>query len=213
MGVMKENPIHQEMNEAMHLVGCDFALSVVQNSHHRIVGAWAGNPESVMDAGVKLVDTMYKKEISEAADIVITAANGHPHDINLYQAMKAMHTACQVVKPRGVIILVAECPQGHGSQLYIDWLKKYRTSQEIQQALRDNFVIGAHKAFYHRITIENHPVILISEMDGPDVAGLFGFLKEATLNLALTKAFSISGDQSRVLVVPQGTTTFLTVKK
>jgi len=127
--------------------------------------------------------------------------------------MKAMHTACQVVKPQGVIILVAECPQGHGSQLYTDWLKKYKTSQEIKQALRDNFVIGAHKAFYHRITVENHPVILISEIDGPDVTGLFGFIKEKTLENALEKAFSISGDQSSVLVVPQGTTTFLTVKK
>ena len=63
MGQLKENPINQEMNEAMHLAGCDFALSVVQNSHHRIVGAWAGKPELVLDAGVKLVDTMYKKEI------------------------------------------------------------------------------------------------------------------------------------------------------
>ena len=213
MGQLKENPINQEMNEAMHLAGCDFALNVVQNSHHRIVGAWAGNPELVMDAGVKLVDSMYKKEISEAAEIVITAANGHPHDINLYQAMKAMYTACQVVKPQGVIILVAQCPQGHGSQLYIDWLKKYKTSQEIQKALQDNFVIGAHKAYYHRITIENHPVILVSEMESPEVTELFGFIKEKTPEAALAKAFSISGDHARVLVVPQGTTTFLTIKK
>ena len=213
MGVLKENPIHQEMNEAMHLAGCDFALSVVQNSHHRIVGAWAGNPEAVMDAGVKLIDTMYKIEISEAPDIVITAANGHPHDINLYQAMKAMHTACQIIKPQGVIVLVAECPEGHGSQLYIDWMKKYTTSQEIQTALQEHFVIGAHKAFYHRITVENHPVILVSEMDVPEMNELFGFTVEKTPNDALTRAFDLVGGQSRVLVVPQGTTTFLTIKK
>ncbi len=209
MGLLKQNPINQEMNEAMHLAGCDFALSVVQNSHHRIVGAWAGKPEPVMDAGVKLVDTMYKKEISQAPDIVITAANGHPHDINLYQAMKAMHTACQIVKPRGVIVLVAECPQGPGSQLYIDWLKKYKTSKEIQQALHENFIIGAHKAFYHRITVENHPVIFVSEMDTEDVTELFGFITEKTPNDALLKALAISGEESKVLVVPQGTTTFL----
>jgi lactate racemase len=213
MGMLKGNPINQEMNEAMHLAGCDFALSVVQNSHHRIVGAWAGNPEPVMDAGVKLVDSMYKKEISQAPDIVITAANGHPHDINLYQAMKAMHTACQIVQPHGVIVLVAECPQGHGSQLYIDWMKKYKTSQEIQQALHANFVIGAHKAFYHRVTVENHPVIFVSEMNTPDVKELFGFIKEKTPNDALRKAFTISGEESKVLVVPQGTTTFLSIKK
>jgi lactate racemase len=213
MGVLKENPIHQEMNEAMHLAGCDFAFSVVQNSHHRIVGAWAGNPEAVMDAGVKLVDTMYKKEVSEAPDIVITAANGHPHDINLYQAMKAMHTACQIIKPQGVIVLVAECPEGHGSQLYIDWMKKYKTSREIQTALRENFIIGAHKAYYHRITVENHPVILISQMQTPEIKDLFGFIVEKTPNDALEKAFRIAGNQARVLVVPHGTTTLLTIKK
>jgi nickel-dependent lactate racemase len=213
MGMLKENPINQEMNEAMHLAGCDFALSVVQNSQHRIVGAWAGKPELVMDAGVKLVDTMYKKEIATAPDIVITAANGHPHDINLYQAMKAMHTACQIIKPHGVIILIAECPQQHGSQLYIDWMRNYKTSQEIQQALRKNFIIGAHKAFYHRVTIENHPVFFISEMNTSDVTELFGFRKEKTPNDALAHALKISGEDSKVLVVPQGTTTFLRIQQ
>jgi len=156
---------------------------------------------------------MYKIQISEAPDIVITAANGHPHDINLYQAMKAMHTACQIIKPQGVIVLVAECLEGHGSQLYIDWMKKYTTSKEIQTALQEHFVIGAHKAFYHRIAVENHPVILVSEMNVSEMKELFGFTVEKTPNDALTKAFDLVGDQSRVLVVPQGTTTFLTMKK
>lgn len=213
MGVLKENPIHQEMNEAMHLAGCDFALSVVQNSLHTIVGAWAGKPELVMDAGVKLVDTMYRKEISAQPDIVLTAANGHPHDINLYQAMKALHTACQIVKPNGVIVLVAKCPEGHGSPLYIDWLNRYKTSQQIQQALCDNFIIGAHKAYYHRLAVENHPVIFVSSMPASDVEGLFAFKKASTPNSALSEAFQIIGDDSRVLVVPQGTTTLLTLKK
>ncbi len=212
MGVLKENPIHQEMNEAMHLAGCDFALSVVQNSQHKIVGAWAGEPELVMDAGVKLVDAMYRKEISAQPDIVITAANGHPHDINLYQAMKALHTACQVIKPKGVIVLVAECPEGHGSQLYIDWLQRYQTSQQIQHALDENFIIGAHKAYYHRRAVENHPVIFVSKMETSEVEGLFSFKKETTPNNALSQAFAILGNSSRVLVVPQGTTTFLTLK-
>lgn len=213
MGVLKENPIHQEMNEAMHLAGCDFALSVVQNSQHKIVGAWAGKPELVMDAGVKLVDSMYKKEISAQPDIVITAANGHPHDINLYQAMKALHTACQIVKPKGVIVLVAECPEGHGSQLYVDWLQRYKTSQQIQKALDDNFIIGAHKAYYHRVAVENHPVFFVSKMGTSEVEGLFSFKKGTTPNDALSQAFTIVGSQSRVLVVSQGTTTFLTLKK
>jgi nickel-dependent lactate racemase len=212
MGVLKENSIHQEMNEAMHLAGVDFALSVVQNSQHRVVGAWAGNPELVMDAGVKLVDSMYRCEIKERPDIVITAANGAPHDINLYQAMKAMYTACQVIKENGVIILVAECTEGHGSQLYIDWLGRYKTAQEIQDALNKNFIIGAHKAYYHRRTIENHPVICISAMEKHLVEDYFQFKYAAHLNEALYQAFLLRGKDAQILVVPQGTTTLLTMK-
>jgi lactate racemase len=208
-GILKENPIHQEMAEVMHLVGCDFAFNVVQNSQHRIVGAWAGTPDLVMDAGVKLVDSMYKRDIIEQPDIIITAANGYPHDINLYQAMKAMHTACQVVKENGVVILVAECPQGHGSKLYEDWMTKYSTSTEIQKALKEHFVLGAHKAYYHRKTIEQHPVFFVSGMDTKIVENLFGFHPVKTPDEALKKAFEILGNKARVLVVPQGTTTFL----
>jgi nickel-dependent lactate racemase len=212
MGVIKQNLIHQEMNEAMHLAGCDFTLNVVQNSQHCIVGAWAGKPEPVMDAGVKLVDSMYRREITEKPDIVITAANGAPHDINLYQSLKAMYTACQVVKENGVIILVAECPQGHGSDLYVDWLKKYLTAREVQDALCKCFVIGAHKAFYHRSMVENHPVIFVSSMKKDEVENFFSFKYAANPNDALQQAFALRGKDAKVLVVPQGTTTFITVK-
>ena len=210
-GMLKDNPIHQEMNEAMHLAGCDFILNVVQNSHHRIVGAWAGRPEVVLDAGSKLVDTMYRRKITQRPDIVITAASGHPHDINLYQAMKAMHQACQVVTDHGVIILVAECPQGAGSQLYTDWLAKYPTSRDVQRALNENFVIGAHKAYYHRVAVENHPIYFVSAMPAAEVEGLFQFKKATSPDDALHQALHTTGPQARVLVVPQGTTTLLTL--
>jgi nickel-dependent lactate racemase len=212
MGVLRENPIHQEMNEAMHFAGCDFALDVVQNSHDRIVGAWAGNPELVMDAGVKLVDSMYRRTVSERPDIVVTAANGAPHDINLYQAMKAMYNACQIIKDDGVIILIAECKQGHGSQLYIDWLSMYKTAQEVQDALCKSFVIGAHKAYYHRQAVESHTVICVSSMDKAQIEGFFEFKYATSPNEALQQAFTLKGKDARVLVLPQGTTTLLTMK-
>jgi len=208
-GNLKTNPIHQEMNEAMHLAGCDFILNIVENSQKRIVGAWAGNPEAVLDAGAKLVDSMYRRKIHERPDIIITAANGNPHDINLYQAMKAMHQACQVVKDHGAIILVAECPEGAGSTLYTDWLTKYPTSHDVQQALQKNFVIGAHKAYYHRIAVENHPIYFVSTMPKAQVEGLFQFHAATQPNDAFKQAFQTIGPQARVLVVPQGTTTLL----
>ena len=208
-GVLKDNPIHLEMNDAMHLAGCDFALNVVLNSHRRVVGAWSGDPAAVLDAGVKLVDEMYKVKVKDKADIVVTAANGYPHDIDLYQAYKALHTALPVIKDNGVIVLVAECSGGHGNEIYRTWMERYKTSEEIKKALMKNFVMGAHKAYYHLKAIENHPVILVSNMDKEEVEGLFHLIHAPDVLSALKKAFEIAGSDATVRVVPQGTSTLL----
>ncbi len=51
-------------------------------------------------------------------DVVLTSNAGYPLDQNLYQAVKGMSAAAQVVKPGGTIICAAECRDGlpnHGS--------------------------------------------------------------------------------------------------
>ena len=51
-------------------------------------------------------------------DIVITTNSGYPLDQNLYQAVKGMSAAAEVVKPGGTIVCAAECRDGlpdHGS--------------------------------------------------------------------------------------------------
>jgi lactate racemase len=208
-GVLKDNPIHLEMNEAMHFVGCDFALSVVLNSSHRIIDAWAGRPESVLDAGVKLVDEMYKRQVEKKSDIIVVSADGHPHDIDLYQSIKALHNSMHVLNEKGVVILVAECINGHGSQMYVDWLKNHKNSKEVEASLKKNFIMGAHKAYYHLAAIEKHPVIFVSAMDKFEVENVFKFKYAGSVNEALKNAFEIAGKDAKVLVVPHGTTTLL----
>jgi nickel-dependent lactate racemase len=51
-------------------------------------------------------------------DVVVTSNSGYPLDQNLYQAVKGMSAAAQVVKPGGLIVCAAECRDGfpdHGS--------------------------------------------------------------------------------------------------
>ena len=51
-------------------------------------------------------------------DIVITTNSGYPLDQNLYQAVKGMSAAAEIVRPGGTIICAAECRDGlpdHGS--------------------------------------------------------------------------------------------------
>lgn len=212
-GILGKNPVSREMTEALHMADCDFALSGVLNAQHQIVGVWAGDATAVMDAGVKLVDDLYKKQISKRPKILITAADGHPHDINLYQALKALYTASQVISEKGVIILIAACPKGMGNDRYIRWMNNYETAEEIKQALKKNFKIGAHKAFYHRDISEKNTVILVSEMNDSFVKDKLGFIPAKNPNEALHKAKKITRENAETLVVPQGTTTRLVVKE
>ncbi|MED6296333.1 MAG: hypothetical protein VYB13_03640, partial [Chloroflexota bacterium] len=58
------------------------------------------------------------KKVDNPFDIVVTTNSGYPLDMNLYQAVKGMSAAYQIVKKNGSIICAAECSDGipdHGS--------------------------------------------------------------------------------------------------
>ena len=50
--------------------------------------------------------------VDEPFDIVIGSNSGHPLDLNLYQAVKGMSAAAQVVREGGAIVLAADCWDG-----------------------------------------------------------------------------------------------------
>ena len=121
-GVLAGNPVHEDMTEAAKLAKVDFMLNVVINSKGEIVKAFAGDLEQAFLEAVKLVDAMYRIVVDRRADIVVVSPGGYPADLNLYQSYKAVDNALEVVKRGGVIILVAECPEGHGNQVFYDWM-------------------------------------------------------------------------------------------
>ena len=45
-------------------------------------------------------------------DLVIGSNSGYPLDLNLYQSVKGMSAAAQVVKPGGTILIAADCWDG-----------------------------------------------------------------------------------------------------
>jgi nickel-dependent lactate racemase len=208
-GKIDDNPMYENMTEGARLAKPDFCLNVVQNSYHEIVGAFAGDMDLVLRKGVKLIDKMYKVKVKEKADILVTAADGSPHDVNLYQAYKALHLGLNAVKEKGVIALVAQCPDGHGQDAYYEWMKKYGTAEEMARALRKEFVIGGHKAYYHLMALKKAYCILVSEMDEREVKNVFRMGYAKTPQEALSRAYECMGNDARVLVIPRGTTTLL----
>jgi nickel-dependent lactate racemase len=138
---------------------------------------------------------------------VISSANGAPHDIDLYQAYKALHLALEVVKDKGSLILVAECPEGPGNKNYETWMKKYSTKEEMRAELDREFNIGGHKAYYNLLAIEKADIYLVTAIPKGDVEGLYRFKYASSVDDALRQAFKKHGIDAKVLVIPEGSTT------
>jgi nickel-dependent lactate racemase len=89
-----------------------FLLNITQTEHREITGVFAGDLEMAHQAGVEFVKQTAMIPVSSPFDIVISTSAGYPLDISMYQSVKGMVVANQIVKDGGAIILAAECAEG-----------------------------------------------------------------------------------------------------
>ncbi len=211
-GVLNGNPVHEDMMEVAELVRVDFAVNVVANGRGEIVKAFAGDVERVFAEGVRLVDEMYRIAIDRHADIVVVSAGGHPSDMNLFQAYKAIDNALKAVKRGGVIILVAECPEGHGNQVFYDWMVKFGDLKTVAREIRRNFALGGHKAYYLLRALQSHTIVLVSSLPDYYASSIFRVKTARAVNDALNEAFNDVGKNARVWVLPFGNLTLPEIK-
>jgi len=203
-GVLDGNPVHEDMTEAARLAKVDFILNVVTNSRGDIVKAFAGDLDQAFLEAVKLVDEMYRVTVDRRADIVVVSPGGYPADLNLYQSYKALDNALEVVKRNGVIVLVAECAEGHGNQVFYDWMARFGELKQVEREIKRNFVLGGHKAYYLLKAQQNHPIILVSSLPDFYASNIFKLKTARAVNDAIGEAFKLAGSQARVWVMPHG---------
>jgi len=202
-GNLDGNPVHLDMTEAAKMANPQFIVNIVMNHKKEVVKAFAGDLEEAFMQGVKLVDQIYKVKVDKLADIVLVSAGGYPTDIDLYQAYKAIDSALRVVKPGGVLVVAAECRDGHGHQVFYEWMKKYQTLEEIEKEIKNNFKLGGHKAYYLLKAKEKADIILISKMNPKDVKNIFRLEPAKNLDEALEMAFAKKGSNAKILVMPE----------
>jgi len=117
-GVTFGNPIWEEIREIGLKVGKTFLVNVSLNRDKEITGIFTGDLSAAHNMGCDVVKKLSMVPVKKPFDIVITSNAGYPLDLNLYQSVKGMSAAAQIVREGGAIIVVAECWDGipdHGS--------------------------------------------------------------------------------------------------
>jgi nickel-dependent lactate racemase len=211
-GVLEGNPVHEDMTEAARMAEVDFILNVVTNGKGEIVKAFAGDLEQAFLEATKLVDEMYRITVDRRADIVVVSPGGYPADINLYQAYKALDNALEVTKRGGTVILVAECPEGHGNQVFYDWMTRLEDLKKAERQIKRHFELGGHKAYYLLKALKNHQIILVSSLPDYYANGVFKLKTARAVNDAIREALKTGSSQTKVWVMPLGNSTLPGVK-
>ncbi len=111
-GITRGNPVHDAVRAIAAQVGISFNLDVTLNREHAITNVFAGELFASHAAGCAFARQTAMAAVTASYDVVLTTNSGYPLDQNLYQSVKGMSAAAQIVKPGGSIIIASECSDG-----------------------------------------------------------------------------------------------------
>lgn len=117
-GVLDGNPTQEQIRYNGALLPVDFLVNVTLNSKRQITRFFCGDALTAHVEGCAFAKSTAMVPCERPYPIVITTNSGYPLDQNLYQAVKGMSAAAQVVEPGGLIIQAARCNDGfpaHGN--------------------------------------------------------------------------------------------------
>src|SRR5207237_7422943 len=117
-GASEGNPVQDDWREIARTTGVTFSIDVTLNRDQKITAVFAGELFAEHGQACVFSKKSVMCPVDAPFDVVLTTNSGYPLDQNLYQAVKGMSAAAQVVKPGGTIVCAAECRDGlpaHGS--------------------------------------------------------------------------------------------------
>ncbi|NMB26244.1 MAG: nickel-dependent lactate racemase [Firmicutes bacterium] len=203
---LEGNPVREDLEEAAALVGADFILNVVVDEYHKVIDAVAGDPLVAHRILCQRLQETGIVDIPQPLDIAIVSAGGNPKDLNLYQAQKALDNCSGVVRQGGLIVLLAQCPEGYGNNVFQQWMTSGKTPIQLLEDIRQDFVLGGHKAAAISKIATNIKILLVTgeQLAHEDLAGISVY---HDLQLAVDAGFELVGQDAVYAVFPHGAST------
>ncbi|MGO8946890.1 MAG: nickel-dependent lactate racemase [Ktedonobacterales bacterium] len=211
---LDENPIHQGIQAAVALCPPEFIVNVTLDPSHQITGIFAGHVVAAHRAGCSAILQQAIPVEKQCFDVVITSNAGYPLDQNLYQSVKGMTAAVQLVRAGGAIVLIAECRDGfpaHGA--YQRLLTHAKTATELLETIHlPGFQSADQWQVQKQALVQQHAQVhlhsSLSEKSVTDALLIPAPHVQETINALL----DMNGPQARVAVLPEGPMTVMQVQ-
>jgi nickel-dependent lactate racemase len=117
-GRLEGNPTQAIVRHNGSLLPLDFCVNVTLNRRREITRFFCGHPLAAHEAGCRFSKQTAMVACQRPYPVVVTTNSGYPLDQNLYQTVKGMSAAAQIVAQDGYIAAAARCDDGfpeHGN--------------------------------------------------------------------------------------------------
>jgi lactate racemase len=207
-GVTEGNPVHDDVRAVAAMAPPHFAIDVALNRDQKITAAFAGSLAREHRTACAHVKATAMRAVPAPFDVVVTTNAGYPLDQNLYQAVKGMSAAAQIVKTGGVIICAAECRDGlpaHGS--YGEVLASQPNPQALLDMIRtpgrptqpDQWQVQVQAQVQLKASVQ-----VKTEGLSPDQVRAAHFTPIDDVSDAVRRSMMRAGVRSTLCVLPQG---------
>lgn len=207
MGVTHGNPVHDDVRAIADATGVTFALDVVLNRDKDIVAAFGGDLLPMHATACAAAKRIAMQPVDAPFDVVVTTNSGFPLDQNLYQSVKGMSAAHQIVRRGGTIVCAAECRDGfpdHGSY------RSVLVSADSPQALLDQIGSSADTApdqwqvqIQARIQATSRVVMHTGFLTDSELRAAH-LEQTADITATVAESLAAAGPDARLCILPEG---------
>ncbi|MGY5870945.1 MAG: lactate racemase domain-containing protein [Candidatus Thorarchaeota archaeon] len=201
---VSDSAVCTDLEEASRLACLDFIINTIPDWNGKLTGIVAGNPYTAWENGVSFAKNMTQSYFQHKADIAIVSAGGSLNDGTFYDAVDALHAGREVTDHGGVIVLVAECPEGPGPDGFVRGVSECNSSEEVSVLAETAFEIGMEKSRFFWDILNSRKVIVCSRMRESLVTERFhcASVRDPQEGFELAKSMIVS--RPRLAVIPDG---------
>lgn len=205
-GILEENPTQTQIREMGAALPVDFLVNVTLNHKGQISRFFCGEVIAAHEKGCHYVKDVAMVAVPQQFPLVVTTNSGFPLDQNLYQTVKGMCAAAQILVEDGEMLMASQCQDGfpaHGN--FTKLLYEHDSPQSILDTV---FSPGFHmldqwQAQKFAEVAQRAQVALYSTLD-PEAVARAGLRPVADLHQHIRKAVQRLGADVPIAVLPEG---------
>jgi nickel-dependent lactate racemase len=205
-----DNPVRADANESLRYIGQTFALNLILNSQKRMVHATCGDIVSSFNVAAEEMVRHSEIAVQSPPDIMITTNGGYPLDRNVYQCVKGIAVAEEVVREGSRIIMTGECIDGVSHEHFEETLRT-DSPDVISERLKKANVTSRDQWEVQVLcrVMQKCPIWFVTRPELASSIESMHMRYASGVNEALKAAGLCEGE--RVLVVPNGPSTILRI--